>query len=78
MELAKVVGFPVREMHFGEEWLLEADSAFFTGTAAEVAGIGSINNIALKMNWEDSIGHTLAAMYRQQVMDNEYKHFTLV
>ena len=78
LELAKELGCPVREMLFGEEWLLEADSAFFTGTAAEVAGIRSINNIAFKMNWEDSIGHTLAAMYRLQVTGKEYKHFTLV
>jgi len=78
LELAIDAGFTAKEELFGEEWLLEADSAFFTGTAAEVAGIQSINNIDMKLNWDDSMGHTLAAMYRKHVRGNEYKYFTLV
>lgn len=75
---AEELGYKVVEKNFTPEDLINADSAFFTGTATEVAGIKSLGGYDFKMDWEDSIGHSLFLMYRQGVTNDEYRDFTLV
>jgi branched-chain amino acid aminotransferase len=77
-ELCKELGFKIVEKYFTPEEIKGADSAFFTGTAAEVAGIKSIDNIPFKLNWEDSLGYILQAKYNRRVAFNEYGNFSLV
>lgn len=77
-ELCKELGFKIVEKYFTPEEIRGADSAFFTGTAAEVAGIKSIDNIPFKLNWEDSLGYILQAKYNRRVAFNEYGNFSLV
>lgn len=76
--LAKELGYKIKEEHFGPDVLMEADSAFFTGTAVEVAGIRSINGIELKGKWQDSMGYNLNLVYRQKVKFNDYQGLTIV
>jgi branched-chain amino acid aminotransferase len=76
--LCKELGFKIVEKYFTPEEIKGADSAFFTGTAAEVAGIKSIDNIPFKLNWEDSLGYILQAKYNRRVAFNEYGNFSLV
>lgn len=78
IEMATELGHPVIEKQIRPEELFEADSAFFTGTAAEVAGIRSINGNALKLNWEDSLGYNLFLMYRAKVTRKDMKDVVLV
>ncbi len=75
---AKELGFPVEVRNILPEEIDGADSAFFTGTATEVAGISSIGGYEFPMAWEDSMGHSLFLMYRHRVSDNELKDFSLV
>ena len=77
-DLAYELGIPVIEKKFEVEEVYKADSAFFVGTAVEVAGIESINGEKLPLIWEDSIGHQIYLMYRQKVMYNEYQGLTIV
>ena len=56
----------------------EADGAFFTGTAAEIAGIESLDGYKFKLKWEDTLGSTLSTAYLNRVQKKEYKNFELV
>lgn len=78
ISLAKELGYKVKEVLFKPEVLEDADSAFFTGTAVEVAGIKSINGKDLKGKWEGSMGYNLNMAYRQKVRFNEFQGLTIV
>lgn len=77
-ELCKELGFELVEKESLPEEVYNADGAFFTGTAAEVAGIKSIDDHIFKLNWEDTIGYELSKAYKNRVQKKEYKHFELV
>jgi len=77
-ELAKELGIELVEKLFTPEDVYEADAAFFTGTAAEVAGIASLDGHEFRLNWEDSLGYDLARAYQCKVTQREYKNFELV
>ena len=77
-ELCDELGFKLVEKYFTPEEVKGADSAFFTGTAAEVAGIASLDRVPFKLKWEDSLGAILQAKYTRRVAFNEYGNFSLV
>lgn len=77
-ELCHELGFQLVEKYFTPEEVKGADSAFFTGTAAEVAGIASLDKVPFKLKWEDSLGYILQAKYTRRVAFNEYGNFSLV
>ena len=62
-EIAKSLSIKIHETKFKFEDLLEADSAFFTGTAAEVAPISSIDDVVFKKPWENSKGFIFSQTY---------------
>lgn len=66
-ELCEELGFELEEKHFKPEEVYDADGAFFTGTAAEVAPIKSLDNNTFKLNWEDTLGYQLSAAYQKRV-----------
>ena len=77
-ELADEMGIEVRERQFKVEDVYEADGAFFTGTAAEVAGIESLDGKNFGLQWSDTIGYELSRAYNNRVQKKEYKNFELV
>jgi branched-chain amino acid aminotransferase len=77
-ELCDELGFKLVEKHFTPEEVRGADSAFFTGTAAEVAGIASLDRVPFRLKWEDSLGSVLQAKYTRRVAFNEYGNFSFV
>jgi len=77
-ELAEELGFEVIEKFFTPEDIYEADGAFFTGTAAEVAAIGSLDNHTFSLPWEETIGYELAFAYQNRVQNKELRRFELV
>ena len=78
IELVKELGLEIEEGQFTIDEVKQAESAFFTGTAAEVAGIKSLDEYTFPLNWEDSIGSELARMYQKRVRAQEYQKFELV
>lgn len=78
MELARDLEIRVVEKHITVEEVYEADNAFFTGTAVEVAPIASLNGVKFTGTWEDSAGYNLYMMYRQKVKFSEYQGLTIV
>lgn len=72
-EIAKELEIEVVEKLFKPEEILTADTAFFCGTAAEVAPIGKFNDYSFPMKWEDSNSQLIQRMYKRRVSTNEYK-----
>ncbi|TYP97045.1 branched-chain amino acid aminotransferase [Tenacibaculum adriaticum] len=68
IELCKEEGFEVEEKHFTLSDLKQADSAFFTGTAAEVVGLKSLDEYHFPLAWEQSFGYKLMHMYKDLVV----------
>ncbi len=77
-ELADELGFELEEKFFTPEEVYDADGAFFTGTAAEVAGVESLDGHKFNFSWEDTMGFDLANAYQNRVRKKEYKQFELV
>ncbi len=77
-ELAKELEITVVEEHFTADDVYKADTAFFVGTASEVAPIASLNGEQFKGDWEGSAGHNIYLMYRQKVRYNQYQGLTIV
>lgn len=67
MDIAEDLGYEVRVAYFPPEKVKGADGAFFTGTAAEVAGIGWLDGNPFKLEWEDTIGYQIAKAYQNLV-----------
>ena len=79
MEYAKELGTPIHEKQITPEELSEADAAFFTGTAAEIAPIKSIENFEYnKMKWEDTMAYSLSLMYKHRVTYSENTDFLII
>ncbi len=78
IEIAKGMGIEVQEKLFSPEFILDADSAFLTGTAAEVVPIASIENCPMKMQWEDTLGFMLSRQYTKLVTSSDRYDYTLI
>ena len=76
-ELAQELGVQIEERFFKPEELLNADAAFFCGTAAEVIGIEQFNDYRFPMNWEDTNSYLVQRKYKRRVATNEYQHVYL-
>ncbi|EDP71393.1 branched-chain amino acid aminotransferase [Flavobacteriales bacterium ALC-1] len=68
IELCNEMEIPVEEKHFSIEEMKQADNAFFTGTAAEVIGLKSLDDYTFPMPWETTLGFKLMHLYKQEVL----------
>ena len=68
IEICNREGIPVEERSISLEEFKTADSAFFTGTAAEVIGLQSIDDYTFSKAWIDSIGFQLMHLYTSEVL----------
>ncbi len=65
---------PVKEKIIKQEDLEGADSAFLCGTAAEIAGIESIDAKPMRKEWFDSLGATVQEAYKCQVLEKSFSY----
>lgn len=68
IELAREAGIKVTEKFFRPEELEGATGAFMTGTAAEVIGIASVDDVVFEKPFEQTLGAQLAQRYTALVM----------
>lgn len=68
IELCQEVGIDVEEKHFTLDELKNAAACFFTGTAAEVVGLKSLDAYEFPMKWEESLGFKLMKLYKDEVL----------
>lgn len=71
MHIAKALGIDVIEKQLLPEDLQQADSAFLCGTATEVIGIRSIDDIKFPTDWQESLGATIQRTYKNLVLEKE-------
>lgn len=74
IEIARGMDYKVVEAYFPPEKVKGADGAFFTGTAVEVAGIGSLDNVPFKLHWEATIGCKIAQAYKKMVRTPSHQY----
>ena len=72
IEIAAELGIKVTEGLFKPEELLAAEGAFYCGTAAEIAPIGSVNKKVFKKEWKDSLGLQIQEAYQYRVLEKQY------
>jgi len=68
-ELCSVLDIECIEKKLTVEDLKNADSAFLCGTATEIAGIASIDDIVFRTLWRESIGYTIQRAYKNLVLE---------
>jgi branched-chain amino acid aminotransferase len=70
IELCALHGIPVVETSFGIDAIKGSDAAFFCGTAAEVIGLESIDDVAFTKNWDDTASKKIQSAYQKLVRTN--------
>ncbi|PWJ40065.1 branched-chain-amino-acid transaminase [Sediminitomix flava] len=78
LNLCKQMGQEVVEGVFFPEDLKDLDGAFFTGTAAQITGIASIDGHKMNKDWEDTIGYQVFEKYGHIVTQNEYDSYSII
>ena len=69
IELCHILEVEIIEKQITVDFLKDADSAFFCGTAVEVVGIHTIDEVVFRQKWRDSIGGTLQRAYKNLVLE---------
>jgi branched-chain amino acid aminotransferase len=70
IELCAAHNIPVVETSFGIDAIKAADAAFFCGTAAEVIGLESIDDVPFTKNWDDTASKKIQSAYQKLVRTN--------
>jgi branched-chain amino acid aminotransferase len=71
LEICKKVGIKVQEKLFTVDEVKGSDSAFFVGTAAEVTGFESLDDVKFRLPWKNSVGSALQTIYKNKVLREE-------
>jgi branched-chain amino acid aminotransferase len=74
INICQELEIPVKERFFKPEVLEEADSAFLCGTAAEIAGVESIDAKPFRKPWSESLGAVIQEAYKCQVLEKSFSH----
>lgn len=70
IELCKQMNIEIIEKQITRKELKNADSAFLCGTAAEVIGIKSIDDVVFAKPWNESLGAKIQRAYLNLVKEN--------
>jgi branched-chain amino acid aminotransferase len=73
IELCDELNIPVEEKLFTTDELKEADAAFFCGTAAEVIGWESIDNVKFPVAWSNTLGKIIQDAYKHKLIEKKFK-----
>lgn len=68
--ICAALGFEVTEKQITLDEVKTADAAFFCGTAAEVIGWDSLDNVSFKKHWNDTLSRQVQAAYKNMVIEN--------
>ena len=73
IEICKELDIPVEEKHFTVDELKEADAVFYCGTAAEVIGWESLDDVKFPKPWNETISKMIQDAYSSKVINKEFK-----
>ncbi len=69
MEICEAMNIEVIEKQITHEELRSVDSAFFCGTAAEVIGIESIDDVVFQKEWNTALGAKIETAYKDLIRE---------
>jgi branched-chain amino acid aminotransferase len=69
IEICAELNIPVEERLFTTDELKKADTAFFCGTAAEVIGWQSFDDVTFPANWNDTLSRKIQVVYKDRVTE---------
>jgi branched-chain amino acid aminotransferase len=69
LEICNELNIAVEEKFFTVEELKTADAVFYCGTAAEVIGWESLDEVKFPLNWNDSVSGKIQLAYKNLVID---------
>jgi branched-chain amino acid aminotransferase len=69
LEICDALGIAVTEKQITTEEVKQADAAFFCGTAAEVIGWESLDNVQFKKQWADTFSKKIQEAYAARVIE---------
>ncbi len=72
-QICKKLGIEVEEKLFRVDELKNADAAFFCGTAAEVIGWESLDNVKFKKDWNATVSKSVQAAYKNLIIEKDFK-----
>ncbi|KAA9038094.1 branched-chain amino acid transaminase [Ginsengibacter hankyongi] len=72
LEICETLDIPVVEKQITTSEMHGADAAFFCGTAAEVIGMESLDNIPFKKQWKDTLGIQIQNAYKKLVVEKAF------
>lgn len=73
LEICEELRIPVEETFFSPEDMKGTDAAFFCGTAAEVIGWESLDQVPFKKLWAQTKGKVIQDAYRARVLEHQDK-----
>ncbi len=73
IEICDVLNIPLEENTFTIDEFKKADAAFFCGTAAEVIGFESLDDIKFPMPWTETLSKKIQDAYKNKVVEKEFK-----
>ena len=73
LKICEELGIPVEEKEITTHELKQADTAFFCGTAAEVIGWESLDDVTFPKPWNESVCKTIQEAYKHKVIEKEHK-----
>jgi branched-chain amino acid aminotransferase len=71
ISICKKLDIECIEKALSVEDLKTADGAFFCGTAAEIIGIASVDDVTFKTSWTETLGATLERTYKSLVLEKQ-------
>jgi len=71
LEICNELDIPVKEGQYTIQELKTADSAFFCGTAAEVIGWESIDDVKFPAPWKETLGKKIQQAYMDKVTERK-------
>jgi branched-chain amino acid aminotransferase len=77
IEICDELNIPVVEKFFKPEEMRGADSCFYCGTAAEIVGLESLDDVPFKLKWEDSLGYLIQKAYKNLIREKGYADISL-
>ncbi|HVT83646.1 MAG TPA: branched-chain amino acid transaminase [Chitinophagaceae bacterium] len=73
LEICNELGIEVIEKFFSVDELKKADAVFFCGTAAEVIGFESLDNVKFPVAWNKTLSKQIQDAYKHLVIEKEFK-----
>ncbi|HEY0039284.1 MAG TPA: branched-chain amino acid transaminase [Flavisolibacter sp.] len=73
LDICEQQGIQVVQRQIKPEEVKGAESAFYCGTAAEIIGIESLDNVPFKLRWQDSIGAAIQKAYKDLVLEKQHR-----